>query len=174
MNQGTDNTETWYYQDGIEVNGPFPSDVIVAKILNKTIDYDVKVRKDSDELWVPLALSPFRDAARKAGGGSVFISDKWIWCLAVVPLALLFVSVYFGWLASDSVFNWLLPFALNTGLFFLDRKELLDKGFLSEGWIWLGIFLIPVYLIVREAKTNRNFVPAILWCFLEAVILFVL
>ena len=56
----------------------------------------------------------------------------------------------------------------------MGKKELESDGFYPEAWMWMGFVLVPVYLVIREIKATRNFVPAIIWCFLFAIVTFVL
>ena len=166
--------DTWYYLNGTEMDGPLSADSIRRKIENGRIDFEAKVRRSPSDPWVSLVDSPFADIAIKMTPAPVSVSDKWLWCLAIIPMAAMILLYYLKLMPTEGVVSWFIPFAINTTFFFLDKKELQDKGFYPEGWMWMGFFLIPVYLIVREAKTNRNFVPAIIWCFLFAVETFIL
>lgn len=54
--------------------------------------------------------------------------------------------------------------ALNCIFFILDKKELESKGNQPENWIWLGLFLVPVYLFMRASKVGKKYGYAITWC----------
>ncbi len=166
--------DTWYYLDGTEMGGPMPAEVIRQSIEEGTIDYNAKVRRSPSEPWTFLIDSPFADIAVKMAPAPVSISDKWLWALAVIPMTVSILLSYMKIMPAESTAGLIIPVVLNILFLLLDKKELQDKGFYAERWMWMGILLIPVYLIVREVKTNRNFVPAIIWCFLFAVSIFII
>ncbi len=165
---------TWYYLDGTELGGPMSADLLKKKLLNGDVDYECKVRNSPSDPWAELIDSPFADIALKLRPKPVIVSDKWLWCLGILPLAITILISYFGVFPSGSAAYWIVPAALNTLFFFLDLNELDKKQIYSGGWGWMGFILVPVYLVIRAIKTNRNFVPAILWCFLFAVDMLIL
>ena len=96
------------------------------------------------------------------------VSDKWIWSLATVPVVV-------GWLvplvlAHLEITNAYIPIivviALNILFLTLDVKVLKLAGLNPDSWLFLGFLLVPIYLFVRESKTNRNCGPGIVWCVL--------
>ena len=164
----------WYYQNDAEMDGPYTYDMLKEKILSGSIPLEARVKQEPGGSWTALCDSPFREAALKKTPAPVAISDKWLWCLAILPLLATTVSAFLGAGAFKGLFGSFLPFMFNVVFFILDRQELLKKGFPAKPWMWLGFFIVPVYLFVREAKTNRNYIPAVIWCFLMAVYLFAL
>jgi len=96
------------------------------------------------------------------------LSDKWVWTLACVPI--------FGMILEYIVLNVVGFHSEWTGIFIfitlniifvsLDISELENKGFHPDGWLWLGLLLVPVYLFIRANKTNKKFGYAITWCVL--------
>ncbi len=170
----SEESDNWYYLDGTEMGGPLSAETMRTKIENGIIDLDAKVRRRPSDPWVSLVDSPFADTAIEMTPAPVSVSDRWLWCLAIIPMAAMILLYYLKLMPTEGAISWFVPFAINTTFFLLDKKELQDKGFYPEGWMWMGFFLIPVYLIVREVKTNRNYVPAIIWCFLFAVETFIL
>ena len=164
---------TWYYLDGTEMGGPLTSETIRKNITNGIIDFDAKVRCSPSDPWTPLIDSPFADVVIKRTPATVSVSDKWLWCLAVVPIAAMMLLYYLKAMPNELTLKIVVPFALNVLFIYLDSKELMDKGFYPEEWMWMWIILVPVYIVVREVKTNHNFVPAIISCFLFAVETFI-
>lgn len=102
------------------------------------------------------------------------LSDGWIWVLALVPIALSMLMDYTGIANSIGFFSWVIVVGLNIFCLIKDQNELDRFNIKTEGWFFLGCILVPLYLIVREVKTNRNLIPAVLWLFLFAVDLFIL
>lgn len=89
------------------------------------------------------------------------VPDKWMWALATLPMSLsLILSNAIGMVAT------IIVIALNCTFMFLDVKLLQEKGKNVDSWMYLGVILVPLYLFVRANKTNRNYVPGIVWCFL--------
>lgn len=104
----------------------------------------------------------------------IFISDICIWCLAIIPVLVLIITEKLGIVDPNSLIAWVIPIGLNTIFLSLDEYALKESGMADLEWFILGFFLVPVYLVVREVKTNHNFVPAIIWTFLVLVVLFIL
>lgn len=50
--------------------------------------------------------------------------------------------------------------------FFLSRDsdELEKSGLNVSEWVWMWVVLIPVYLFIRSAKTDKKYTYAITWC----------
>ena len=99
------------------------------------------------------------------------LSDKWVWTMACVPVLSLILAGLLGKAAVSSadveVFKLaklVIILLVNVALLAFDIKELKQKGLTPGSWIWLGLVLIPVYLFLRAAKTNKQYGYAILWC----------
>jgi hypothetical protein len=91
-------------------------------------------------------------------------SDKWAWTLACVPiLGMILVSI----IDTGSELGEIVIFVILNIIFCtLDIKELEKKGYSPEGWVWLGLLLVPVYLFVRASRTGKKYGYAITWCVL--------
>ena len=166
----------WYYHDNNMVVGPVSQMEIETAIRNGQVDIENgEVRVGQDGQWVPLLNSIFfRVTNNPSSLPQVAISDKWIWCLAIIPLVVSVILGHIEAMSSLASLPWIVSLALN-GLFIrLDKIELLNADLQAESWMYMGIVLVPLYLIVREIKTNHNYVPAIIWCFIFAIDLFVL
>lgn len=100
------------------------------------------------------------------------LSDKWAWTLACAPLLIDFIIGFIiglqgaGDIDDASVLPLIIAVAVNCTLVYQDVKELKRNGLNVNNWLWLGFLLIPVYLFMRAAKTNKKYGYAILWCFL--------
>ena len=93
---------------------------------------------------------------------SADVSDKWIWPLATVGIVV-------SWISSSifgSLISIIICVVLNIVFLTQDIKELKDAGYDPDSWMYMGFFLLPVYLFVRESKTNRNWAPGIVNCVL--------
>ena len=95
------------------------------------------------------------------------ISEKWMWCLAAVPIPV-------SWLLAGIIGNaessqgicLVVTIALNILFMTLDIKELKKCGRDISGALWLGFVLLPVYMFVRAAKYTKRYAAAIVWCVL--------
>jgi len=97
-----------------------------------------------------------------------YLSDKWVWTLACVPIfGMILSAIIMSISGYDSEYLALVVFViLNITFLTLDIKELEKNAFKLDGWLWLGIILVPVYLFVRASKTNKKYGYAITWCVL--------
>jgi hypothetical protein len=103
------------------------------------------------------------------------LSDKWAWSLACAPIIwsiLLTIISKFIYISNTSFIPLIIPFVVNCVFFLLDLNELKHNGLDANKWIWTGFLLIPVYMFMRAAKTNKQYGYAILWCALFAVSIF--
>lgn len=88
-------------------------------------------------------------------------SDKWVWALATAPII---ASIVLSILGIGGSISTIVLIILNCVFISLDEKELKRTGHDPEKWLWMGLVLVPIYLFVRESKTNRNWAPGIVWC----------
>jgi RNA polymerase subunit RPABC4/transcription elongation factor Spt4 len=107
-----------------------------------------------------------RQSSIRLIGDIIKTSDKWAWTLASVPLLLFVIdkmleTIIYG--TTLTVVSWIIAIALNVTFFLLDKKQLEKDGFNPEGWMWLGIVLVPVYLFLRASKTTKKYGYAITW-----------
>lgn len=108
------------------------------------------------------------------------VSDKWIWSLAVIPML---VGIIVGIFTVSNGSNELIPstcFLIFSAIFMaLDidevNKSLQDNSNVVIHVILvliLGVILVPFYLFRRESRTNKNYVPGIIWCVLFGISVF--
>lgn len=164
--------DTWFYHDDFRKGGPITYGEMVQKIKKREIDFDGEVKANkANSVWIPFDKSVFASTIKEIPARQIFISDKWVWCLAILPALIPIVLHKVGILPSQSIYDWIIGLGLNILFFMLDKKEIEDAGFF-ESWSYLGIVLVPLYLVMREVKTNHNYAPAIVNIFLFAVELF--
>jgi hypothetical protein len=119
---------------------------------------------------LPYSADPALDdddpfAIEKAG-----LSDTWVWVLACIPIiGWILEIIVFVAIGPSEWFGFFIFFALNTTFILLDKSELEKRGYIFDGVFWLGLALVPVYMFVRAARTNRNYAYAIVWCVLFVV-----
>lgn len=152
----------WYFYLKSERKGPFTDDEINTIINHGLIKNDTKVYTKEIGSWVAAGETELSERLKNCKIETVEtheIKDTWFWALATVPLL---ISSFIG----ASVIGTLIVVIINIVFLTLDTKEIEKGGNNAENWMWLGIVLVPVYLFVRAAKTNRNWWPGIVWCIL--------
>lgn len=105
---------------------------------------------------------PGIDSPTRPERTTVDVSEKWIWPLATVGIVV-------SWITSSvlgSMVSIILTIVLNVIFLTQDIKELKESGYDPDSWMYMGFFLVPVYIFVRESKTNRNWAPGIVNCVL--------
>lgn len=166
----TEQPAEWYYQDNFGGGfGPCKQADIETAIRRGKVSSSGEVRRGTDGDWVAITRSRFADYLCNLPPKQVAISDKWIWCLAIIPLIASYFLDRYGAGLGLTYLPWIAPLALNFLFIWLDQKELINAELLAESWMYMGILLVPVYLLIREIKTNHNYSPVIVWCFLFAL-----
>ncbi len=130
---------------------------------NETTRRQSRQNMRSSELYVDDEESDVEDLQGKV------VFDKWIWSLATIPMA---AGLFLPVLGITGLFSTIIIVVLNVVFLSLDCKEVRDAGYDIDKWLYLGIALVPVYIFVRESKTNRNWAPGIVWCVLFILSLF--
>lgn len=156
------NEDTWYCWNNTEMEGPVTAETIREELTNGTICLDAKVRRNFNESWKSLYDSPFADIAIKLTPEPISISDKWIWCMSIIPLTIIIV-LYVLKIDSSMRISGLIGAVLFLGFMYADKLEIDNSGFEQKSWVYtLGLLIAPSYLLTREIRTNRNFVPVII------------
>lgn len=164
----------WYYKSNDVVKGPFFAQQIREKIKSGEIGEFDKLKDQTQKEWTYADETIFSKEFATVEQPTISISDKWVWALAIIPELILIIIGYYH--MFPTVEPWIISLGvwiLNCGLLWLDETELSKKG-ISNKWFYLGIIIFPVYLIVREIKTNHNFVPAVINVFLIAIEIFLI
>ena len=108
-----------------------------------------------------------RDQASQGASNSFYDAiDKWAWTLAATPFTVSLVLTYVLGGMIDGMVMWIILLAINSIIFFMDKRELERNGYKPEGWVWLGLILVPIYLFVRASRINGKYGYAITWCIL--------
>ncbi len=159
----------WYYLADSDKLGPLSDNEISELIQRGDIKRNTLVWANGFSDWIPAEQSPL---SSKFGNVVPFaplntISDKWIWALATIPL---FISIIAKYIVLFNGLEWWIPTACTiiANLFFVykDIDEIKKAGQNAEAWLFLGLILVPVYLYVRESKTNKKYMPLAVWCLL--------
>ena len=154
----------WYYIDAGQRIGPVSSNDIRMAISQHEITKQTLVWRKGFSDWLPAHQTSlhtfFKTVVPRISPKA--IHDKWVWCLATIPLTvnLLLFQLLDG--EGDFLITIIL-FALNSFFLRKDSKYLSSIGYDMGKVIFLGFLFIPIYLIVRPIKTNKNFLPAIFW-----------
>lgn len=159
----------WYYKDATREVGPCTQDEIETAIRRGQVDIEGQVKIGQEGQWFKLMESRYATLIQSLSPIEVAISDKWIWCLGIIPMLVSLFIDRTGTTFGIPYFSFIAPLALNLLFIWLDNKELVNAGMLAESWMYMGIIIVPAYLVVREIKTNHNYSPAIVWCFLFAI-----
>ena len=161
-------SEKWLYYDcDVAYScGPLSYEEMADKIRNGEVNFNGMVKKENDRDWVLLNKSVFVPVLNEWSKGAgikerkVSISDRWVWCLAILPTLVSIALRQLGVLTPGAPFDWAICVGLNALFFFLDRQEI-EKVGITESWTYLGILIVPLYLVFREIKTNNNYAPAV-------------
>lgn len=176
VEEGSISTEKWFYVNCIDdESGPYTDAEIVDLIYKHVIKNGTRIRKENYH-WIPAEESVFskyitEDITEKdtEKDSNSILSEKWIWALASVPLLL---SMFFSVIGITGIMPAIIVIIANILFVALDVAYLKQTGKNIEEWIWLGVIIVPLYLIVRENKTNKNAIPTILWFVLFFINLF--
>lgn len=99
------------------------------------------------------------------------VSNGFAWTLACVPLILVFSDAIFLAMNAPTWVGYLFSFALNSALVVADSRRLEAQGHKLN--MWLGLFLIPVYLYQRAKMLRDTQAQFITWIVLFVLTLFV-
>lgn len=161
-----DQFATWYYiSKSNEKIGPITEKQAEKLILSGEIDISTKVWKTGWKEWLVVKQTKLKDYVQDLPQE---ISDKWIWALAVIPL---FAGILLSRILPSEVsfiVN-IVVICLNCLFCILDTKYLRSLGLEPNSWMWLGFFLVPVYIFLRISKTSKKYAPGIVWIILFAL-----
>ena len=171
----TDNNFRWYYVNGSNRIGPVVFDQVKSAITAGDITKETLVWHKGLPDWCFAAntsLQPlFSTIAPPISKAA--LSDKWLWSLATLPhFANLFLFQIINTLDSGLGDNFITCVVIGLNIIFLtlDVSYLKKAGHDIGKSLYLGMILVPVYMFVRSAKTNKNYWPAIVWCIIELLL----
>lgn len=98
------------------------------------------------------------------------VSCQYAWMMATIPIV---ASCIMGWVTGSWIISTIIAVVLNCVFASLDGRELREAGVEMSDYIWLGFFLIPVYLFMRSAKVDKNYGYSVTWCVLFVLDLFI-
>ena len=160
---GENENRFWYYIDNGIKCGPFNSAEIIEAIKDGEILSSTLVWTEGFSTWIPAQNTELNEYLVKVvpAISPESISDKWVWALATVPLLANIILFEIG--LREPILT-IIVIVLNCVFLFFDinylRKVYSDPG----KWVYLGIILVPVYLFIRAAKTNKKYAYGIVWC----------
>lgn len=155
----------WYYVSNNIRMGPSSIQELIIEAEKGNISRTSLVWKKGMENWLPAELSPiayiFHSVMPETP--SYVVNNKYVWALAALPLCLSWFVTY-----SLELYELEVPVTILLNILFLslDIKALKKSGKDAEGWVWLGLILVPVYLFIRASKTDKKYGYAITWCVL--------
>ena len=159
----------WYYIEHGERVGPVSLAEARIAIEEDRLTKDSLVWQRGYSSWIPAQNTILKQYLNEhvPQVGQKNLHDKWLWCLATIPITvnlILFqlIRPYEGDIGD--LFITAVVFGLNTLFMILDNRYLKKAGYHMKKVLYLGFVLIPVYLFVRPAKTNKHFWPGIVWC----------
>lgn len=170
----TGKTVVWYYIDAGIRYGPLTTSQMSTVIQEGVISETSLVWHKGLSGWIPAKDTElqqlFFNTLPKVTASA--LHSKWLWALAVVPLLvdMLFLQILGSEYTDLHTIFTLLQVGLNCTFLSLDVNYLKKAGWNIGKYLFLGLLLVPVYLFVRAAKTNKNFVPGIVWCGLATLL----
>lgn len=173
----TESETLWYFLVDADKIGPKKESRIRKLIQSGDITRTTLVWTEGLETWIPAGNSRLSNEFNNIVPSIPVnaCSEKWMWALSIVPLTL---SIVLTWIcvaigAGASSLLTLVVIGMNIVCATLDYYEVkkVDVGF--NTWMRWFIILVPVYIFIREAKTNKNYIPGVIWCVLFAIDLLV-
>lgn len=180
QDEGNPNAKSWWYVFEGTKNGPCTENDIINLIHSGIIERKTQIWRAGMNHWMDAELSSFKNhfSSIPPQISPEQISDRYAWALAVTPIvaSVLLTKIFLGlgiYSNGTSVFFMIVTICLNSVFWIADYNLLKKAGYNSEGWMWSGLFLIPVYLFIRASKINKKYWYAITWCILFAISLFI-
>lgn len=159
----------WYYYKGRDKMGPVSTEDMIQYVRRRSVLSDTKVWATGFNDWVRADQTELNVYMFNMGPSMPVneISDKWIWAMATIPLILaVILPAFLARIGIDPTFATFIVFAVNIVFLAGDSKELKKGGKDAGAWLICALILMPLYIFVREGKTNKNYAPGILWCIL--------
>ena len=158
-----DSSILWYYILDGERKGPVKLDSVIKLISSGTIMSDTLVWHKGLSTWKPAESTELSQFLLNTPPPvkSQQISNKWAWALATVPIC---VNILLSCLGMTEPILSICIVVLNSIFTGIDISYLKRSGVRAGGWLYLGFFLIPIYLFIRASKTNKRYGYAIVWC----------
>lgn len=159
----TDDSILWYCIVDGERKGPLTLETILKMISEESIIPDTLVWHNGLHDWIPARYSELNQFLTKIPPPlqNNQISNKWAWTLATVPIC---TNILLACLGMTEPLLSICVIVLNCIFSGMDLAYLKRSGIRTGGWLYLGFFVVPIYLFVRASKTNKKYAYAIVWC----------
>ena len=160
-------TQEWYFYKGADKQGPYSYAQMSDFVRKEIIQRETLVWVKGTPEWVPAAKTALaQELVNVVPDVPVgIISDKWLWALGggsfTIGCAVFLILAAMGWNAGWAM--GVIVLAANFTFLMNDIEEVKKTGRNMGSWSYLGCVLVPVYLFVRAKKTNRNYIPLVVW-----------
>lgn len=157
----------WFYLHDGERKGPVDEKLINDLIITGVIDRNTKLWKNGLSGWVRAEETQFNTILQNTIPTTPMgeLSDKFLWCIAIVPLCICALLEPFCWNGQipESAQTFFVS-AFYYFFIFLDYKILKKGGIpFSTGMCIGAVLLPPIYLFLRAKKTTKNYMPLVVW-----------
>ena len=155
----------WFYVDNHKRFGPFSDDQVQGFIRDGRIARDTLVWKTGMADWKPAKETELQSILEDVLPPLPInaISHKYAWAMATVPFLASAILTATGLSLALQI---IIVLIINSIFAILDERELRKADMNPNRWVWMGFFIIPVYLFIRASKTDKKYGYAITWCVL--------
>lgn len=173
QNSNATNDDEWYCIINNERKGPYKVADIILMIKQRSITRESLVWKKGMQNWIPAGQSAVANHFQSISPTipDSIVDNRFVWALATIPTVVSWILATFIY---DSIIISIVTIVLNILFVSLDIKMLEKSEKDVENWMWLGLFLIPVYLFMRASKTDKNYFYGLTWCALFLIDLLIL
>lgn len=173
QNSNATNDGEWYCIINNERKGPYKVADIILMIKQRSITRESLVWKKGMQNWIPAGQSAVANYFQSISPTipDSIVDNRFVWALATIPTVVSWILATFIY---DSIIISIVTIVLNMLFVSLDIKMLKKSEKDVENWMWLGLFLIPVYLFMRASKTDKNYFYGLTWCALFLIDLLII
>ncbi|MBP5249749.1 MAG: DUF4339 domain-containing protein, partial [Lachnospiraceae bacterium] len=168
------NDKKWYFYTSDDKKGPFTVNDLKVYIHTGALTSSTRVISSGMVEPSPAWLTELRDLFQQVDVVNKVKREnancQYAWMMATIPIV---ASCIMGWVTGSWIISTIVAVVLNCVFASLDGRELREAGVEMSDYIWLGFFLIPVYLFMRSAKVDKNYGYSITWCVLFVLDLFI-
>jgi len=151
-----DSSNWWYIKNGKNI-GPYNESEMNELIHCGEIDRKTPVWCTGMKNWCDADTSlPSLAFDKAASEKAKHVNNRFAWALAIVPFAAYIFSVLTGFSNFFHIF-----ILLNLIFWGFDQDNLRISGYRLSGWMYSGMWMVPVYLFVRANRTDKKYGYAI-------------
>ena len=162
----------WFYNFNGSRKGPVLPIEIRKLIADGNLDTNSQVWSKDVNGWVPLYQTELAEMAGENIAPPALEGDAvkstFVWILAFAPV----LGTIVEYMLFDHRTVWFM-WAFNSLFAFLDSRQLKQAGHNVNKWVW-SIFLVPVYLWIRQEKTKQSKAPFWVWMILIFIYIWLL